>query len=88
MSRTFTDDLGVQWEVREIHHATMPESLAKLLGPDRRRSGWLTFHSDSGERRRLSPYPSDWATVSEFEILHWCLRAVPIPPAPERRKQD
>ena len=86
--RKFTDDGGMEWEVREIANATMPPALEKLLGADRRRSGWLSFSSATGERRRLSPYPSDWATVSDFEIAHWCARADRVPPAPERREQD
>ena len=88
MSRSFTDEDGIEWEVREIANAMMPASLEKLLGPDRRRSGWLTFQSATGERRRLSPYPSDWATVTDFEIIRWCARAERVPPAPSRREQD
>jgi len=88
MSRTFTDEVGIAWEVREIANAAMPVSLEKLLGPDRRRSGWLAFKSASGERRRLSPYPADWATVTDFEIIRWCAKAEQVPPAPSRRDQD
>jgi hypothetical protein len=88
MSRTFTDEVGTEWVVREIANATMPTSLQKLLGPDRRRSGWLAFQSAGGERRRLSPYPSDWATVTDFEIIRWCAKAVRVPPAPARRDED
>lgn len=86
--RTFTDDSGVRWTIREIQNPTMPESLAKLLGNDRRRSGWLLFESEVGERRRLAPYPEDWATVSEFEIVRWCAKATRVPPGPARRRQD
>jgi hypothetical protein len=88
MSRSFTDEVGIEWEVREIAHATMPASLEKLLGPDRRRSGWLVFQSANGERRRLAPYPSDWATVTDFEIIRWCAKAERVPPGPSRRDQD
>jgi hypothetical protein len=86
--RKFSDDAGIEWEVREVANATMPPSLVKLLGDERRRSGWLAFVSATGERRRLSPYPPDWKTVSDFEIAHWCARAATIPPAPGRRRQD
>lgn len=86
--RKFTDDGGVAWEVREIANAQMPPSLTKLLGDERRRSGWLAFSSETGERRRLAPYPSDWASVSDFEIARWCAKAERVPPAPSRREQD
>jgi hypothetical protein len=87
-SRVFRDDADLEWEVREITNAMMPPSLAKLLGDDRRRSGWLAFTSVAGDRRRLSPYPPDWATVSDFEIARWCAKAQRVPPAPGRRQQD
>ena len=86
--RRFTDESGVEWDVREIQNPAMPDSLAKILGNDRRRTGWLLFESAAGERRRLAPYPSDWATVSEFEIVRWCAKASRVPPAPGRRRQD
>ena len=87
-TRDFMDDLGVEWKVREIANASMPASLEKFIGEDRRRSGWLSFVSATGERRRLSPYPADWARVSDFEIAHWCAKAERVPPAPGRRRQD
>jgi hypothetical protein len=86
--RTFTDEDGAEWVVREVANPTMPASLAKLLGKDRRATGWLLFRSDTGGRRRLSPYPSDWATISDFEIAKWCVRAKLIPPAPGRREEE
>jgi hypothetical protein len=86
--RTFVDDAGVQWTVRAVDNPTMPPALTKLLGPDRRRNGWLIFTSAEGQRRRLSPYPLDWTSVSDFEIVRWCMKAAPVPPAPGRRRQD
>jgi len=88
-ARTFTDSEDVRWEVREIRSHELPERLAKLLGDnDRRRSGWLVFESSDGEKRRLSPFPPDWDTISEFELERWCMRALRVPPAPARRKED
>ena len=88
-SRKFTDSAEMQWEVREIRSHALPEGLAKLLGnEDRRRSGWLVFESRDGEKRRLAPFPPDWQHVSAFELERWCMRAVRVPPAPARRKQD
>lgn len=87
--RRFMDAEHVQWEVRAIYSHALPEQLATLLGnEDRRRSGWLVFESSEGEKRRLSPFPPDWHEVSAFELERWCMRAVQVPPAPARRKED
>lgn len=87
--RTFIDAQSLQWEVREVRSHSLPERLAKLLGnQERRRTGWLVFESVAGDKRRLSPFPPDWGTVSDFEIERWAMRAVAVPPAPERRRED
>jgi len=88
ISRTFIDSVGVQWTVREIARLTLSGTLSRLLETDRRRSGWLVFESDEGEKRRLAPYPPDWRTMSTFEIERWCMRATRVPPGPARRAQD
>ncbi|MEO5567428.1 MAG: hypothetical protein ABIR92_02990, partial [Gemmatimonadaceae bacterium] len=46
--RQFTDESGIGWTVREIGNPKMPPTLSRLLGPDRRGSGWLAFRSESG----------------------------------------
>jgi hypothetical protein len=87
-SRSFTDAVGVEWTVREIGAPKMTQTLAKLLEQDRRRGGWLVFESSDGEKRRLSPYPPDWRTCTNFELERWCMKATRVPPAPARRKED
>ena len=87
-SRSFTDSVGVDWTVREIDSPTLTQTLAKVLKTDRRRSGWLVFESNDGDKRRLAPYPPDWRTVSMFELERWCMRATRVPPAPARRAED
>jgi hypothetical protein len=88
-SRTYVDSVGLAWTVREIATPTMTHTLAKLLlEHDRRRSGWLVFESEEGEKRRLAPYPPDWRTMSPFEIERWCMKAIRVPPAPARRAED
>ena len=86
--RSFVDSVGVEWSVREISSPSLPGALAKLLEHDRRRGGWLVFESNEGEKRRLSPYPPDWRTMTAFEIERWCMRATRVPPGPARRAQD
>ena len=87
-SRTFTDADGEQWTVVEVATPRMPPALARLVGGERRARGWLVFVNDRGEKRRLSPFPSDWRSVTDFEIERWCMRAAAVPPAPERRAVD
>jgi hypothetical protein len=87
-SRSFVDNVGVEWTVREIASSTLTETVAKMLELERRRSGWLVFESAEGEKRRLAPYPPDWRTMSGFEIERWCMRATRVPPAPARRAED
>ncbi len=87
-SRQFTDSVGVAWTAREIASTALSGAMARVLERDRRRGGWLVFESDEGEKRRLTPYPPDWRTMSVFEIERWCMRATHVPPAPARRAQD
>jgi len=87
-SRTFTDAVGVEWTVREIGSPSLQGTLAKVLERDRRSGGWLVFETSEGDKRRLTPYPPDWRTVTTFELERWCMRATRVPPAPARRAQD
>ena len=87
-TRSFTDTVGETWIVREIGNPTLTRTLEKLLERDRQRGGWLVFESSGGDKRRLSPYPPDWRTVSTFELERWCMKAVRVPPAPARRAED
>ncbi|MBA3671441.1 MAG: hypothetical protein H0W68_05395 [Gemmatimonadaceae bacterium] len=86
--RTFRDSQGLDWTIHEISQPSLAGAMAKVLQSDRRRSGWLVFESSTGDKRRLSPYPPDWRTTSDFEIERWCMRAIEVPPAPARRKED
>ncbi len=86
--RSFVDSVGVAWTVGEISSPSLTGALAKLLEHDRRRGGWLVFESEDGEKRRLTPYPADWRTMTVFEIERWCMRSTPVPPAPARRTED
>jgi hypothetical protein len=74
--------------VREITRPAMTPALSRLFAHDRRKGGWLVFESTDGEKRRLSPYPPDWRSMTHFEIERWCMRATRVPPAPARRAED
>lgn len=86
--RSFVDSVGVAWTVREIASPSLAGTLARVLEHDRRRGGWLVFEADDGEKRRLTPYPPDWRTMTGYEIERWCMRATRVPPAPARRAED
>jgi hypothetical protein len=86
--REFTDSGGITWTVREIMPGPMPPKLGALLGGDRRRGGWLLFLSPEGEKRRLSPVPIDWASLTDADLERHCRRARHVPPAPARRAED
>jgi hypothetical protein len=87
-TRSFTDALGVQWQVWEVKNPSVPPKLAALLGSERRRESWLVFEAETPEKRRLAPYPEDWLTIPEAELERCCERAVRVPPAPARRAVD
>ncbi len=87
-TRSFRDEVGVEWEVCEISSPALSGALARVLEHDRRRGGWLVFESADGQKRRLTPYPADWHSLSAFELARWCMRAQEVPPAPARRAQD
>jgi hypothetical protein len=50
--------------------------------PSNLRGGWLAFHS-GGQRRRLSPIPDAWESMSDAELVA-LLREAVIPPTPRR----
>jgi hypothetical protein len=87
-ARTFTDPEGVSWTVLEVRTPKLTPSLERLLGAERRRGGWLVFAAEDGRKRRLTTYTPDWGTCTDFELERWRMRAVPVPPAPNRRATD
>ena len=83
--RRFTDCVGDQWTVYCIRPPSLLAGVITLLPHEERRNGWLLFESSEGERRRLAPFPADWAVVSDFELERWCMRATRIEDLPNRR---
>jgi hypothetical protein len=71
--RSFVDSRGVGWRVWE----TTPGAIAQVLHMELR-PGWLTFDSPA-ERRRLTPIPDDWLTVSSSALEVYCDSATRIP---------
>jgi hypothetical protein len=84
--REFTDSAGVAWRV----WATRPPQ-AGAGYHESFRSGWLTFESATGSRRRLAPIPRGWedAPRERLELMCRAAEAVrrtgaaPDPDAPD-----
>lgn len=79
--RDFTDRKGRSWKAWDvrpeaIHPATKEEDfLAEAF-----HSGWVVFENASGgEKRRLSPIPKGWATMSDADLEELSTQAVMIP---------
>lgn len=71
-TRSFLDDDGVRWEVREINdlsHAVIP---TRQLHRPEFAGGWLLFTSALGARRRLAPVPGLWTDATEALLRSWC----------------
>lgn len=86
--RRFTDCVGESWTVYCVKPPSFLRDAITLLPHQERRNGWLAFECDSGERRRLAPFPRDWAMVSDFELERWCMRATRTAVIPKRRAED
>ncbi|MFN2567691.1 MAG: hypothetical protein ABR499_22075 [Gemmatimonadaceae bacterium] len=83
--REFTDSAGLGWRV----WPTTPR--VGSVYDQSLRSGWLTFESATGSRRRLAPIPRGWedATRERLELMCRAAEAVqrtgttPDPDAPD-----
>jgi hypothetical protein len=76
--RLFDDVRGVSWDVWAVYPEGRPSQLSAL--PPAFQSGWLVFES-AGEKRRLSPIPSNWLSLPLEELERLCEQAE----APSRR---
>jgi hypothetical protein len=79
-TRSFHDDDGVRWEVREINDPTLAIIPARQLRRPEFALGWLLFTSDMGGRRRLAPVPGLWHESSDSELRAWCRQAMDAQP--------
>ena len=70
--RSFLDDDGVRWEVREICDRSLALIPARQLRHPEFANGWLLFTTDDGRRRRLAPYPEGWHSSSDVELRTLC----------------
>ena len=94
--RTFVDESGTEWEVREIHVPTLAVVPKRYLPHPEFAEGWLLF-STASERRRVAPVPPDWMTRPSTELSTWCANAMLVRgsapsnlvfPAPGERQEE
>jgi hypothetical protein len=70
--RNFTDARGIWWDVFAVYPEVRLAPRTQLKGAYQQ--GWLCFDSGT-EKRRLSPIPEDWRTVSDAELEQMAERA-------------
>jgi len=80
--REFRDDSGREWRAwdikpEEIHPVTKGEDYLA----DCYVTGWIVFETRAGdEKRRLCPWPMNWADASDDQLRKLLKRAQVIPP--------
>jgi hypothetical protein len=70
--RYFTDSRGVWWDVFAVYPEVRMPPHTQLRGTFQQ--GWLCFDSGT-EKRRLSPIPEDWRTISKADLEKLARRA-------------
>jgi hypothetical protein len=74
--REFVDAAGIKWDAFAVHPSDQVAGRARL--PDPFRHGWLSFAAGD-ERRRLSPVPDNWESLSDDALRELCARADVVP---------
>jgi hypothetical protein len=65
---TFKDSQGRGWRAWNVERARLESTQGDYLH-ERYREGWLVFEpEEGGERRRLTGYPSQWASLPPAEL--------------------
>jgi hypothetical protein len=70
--RFFDDVQGTTWDVWAVYPEARLSPISALPGTFQ--TGWLVFES-TGEKRRLSPIPTDWQSLPADELERLCERA-------------
>jgi hypothetical protein len=77
----FVDGRKVEWKVWDITPDAMHPVTAREMFHGRYadfQEGWLVFESAT-ERRRLAPFPSDWARYTTTQLEELLSEATPVP---------
>lgn len=73
--RELVDHTGRLWLVVERRLAEASLCSPRLCTRRGYEHGWLTFRSGS-DAFRIAPFPTAWATLSDFELERWLARAL------------
>jgi hypothetical protein len=75
--REFSDTSGTSWRAWNITPESSPPTReARTAYTDLHDTGWIVFETPDGrEKRRLCPYPDQWATMSDAELLQLLVQA-------------
>lgn len=74
--RVFTGEGGEQWDVWAVYPKARNTPGSVLMGSFK--DGWLCLESAS-QKRRLSPIPPEWESLSEDELRSLCDKASVVP---------
>lgn len=77
-SREFSDALGQQWTVWDVHPTLTEANRRKVALGAKMAEGWLAFESGDGGRRRLAPIPeppAGWPHASDSQLRSWLANA-------------
>jgi hypothetical protein len=74
--RIFADARGLRWDACAIHPSASATARVRL--PEPYQSGWISFDS-AVEKRRLSPIPDGWESLSDDALRTLCDRAEIVP---------
>ncbi|HEY0015578.1 MAG TPA: hypothetical protein VGC13_04645 [Longimicrobium sp.] len=77
--RTFRDPEGREWQVWDVIPSREVEAGSRRSNylPAEMADGWLCFEA-ADQKRRLTPFPSDWATHDDAAIHALCCAAEPV----------
>ena len=81
--REFSDSTGRSWRAWNITPDSIhPQTKAEDYLADCYEVGWIVFETPDGrEKRRLCPYPSRWASLTDAELQGLLAKADPVPPS-------
>lgn len=75
--RAFVDSNGERWDVWAVHPKARGTPSSVLRGTFR--EGWLCLESAS-QKRRLSPIPPEWESLSDEALAELCAKADVVAP--------
>lgn len=77
--RTFRDPEGREWQVWDVVPSREVEGGSRRHHylPAEMAAGWLCFEA-ADQKRRLTPFPSDWEQRDDAAIHALCLAAQPV----------